>query len=279
MNESAGHGTLWLSHHSLRYASMEERAAAAAAAGLDGIGLSLRAYRRWRDGGHSDEELADILGRHGQRLVELEALHGWALSGEQRDRAHADEELAFHLADAFGPTYLQAIGPYEGTTDDVVAAYAALCDRASAHRLTVGIEFLPFTNIPDIASAADIAESANRGNGGVCVDAWHFFRGTPDFDSLAAVPGELIANIQINDGPLVPEDDDYLADCLTNRRCPGDGEFDLVRFMRTIAATGCTAPVSIEVISTSLQALAARTATERMTETTRQLLAAADSDP
>ncbi len=278
MNPAGRCRTLWLSHHSLRYASMEERVAAAACAGLDGIGLSLRAYRRWLRDGHSDAELTDILGRHEQRLVELEALLGWAQSGEQRDRAAADEELAFHLADTFGPTYLQAIGPYDDTIDDVVEDYAALCDRASAHQLTVGIEFLPFTNIPDLTTAAGIAGRANRDNGGICVDAWHFFRGTADFDALAAIPGELIANIQINDGPLEPEDDDYLADCLTNRRCPGDGEFDLDRFMRTIAATGCTAPISIEVISTSLQEQPARAATERMVKSTRQLLDSIGTD-
>lgn len=264
---------LYLSHHSLRHASTEERAAAAAAAAVDGIGLNLRAYRRWREDGRSDEELAEILGRHGQRLTELEALHGWAMDGDLRQRAAADEELAHHLADTFGATYLQAIGPYTGNLNDAIDAYGALCDRARGHGITVGLEFLPFTNIPDLATATTIVEGADRDNGGVCVDAWHFFRGAPDFDALAGLPGERIANVQINDGPLEPEDPDYLRDCLANRRCPGSGEFDLGRFVRTIAETGYGAPMSIEIISHELDRRPPNEAVHRMVTTTRHLLA------
>jgi hypothetical protein len=74
--------TVWLSHHSLRYASMEERACAAAAAGLDGIGLNLRAYRAWIAEGHSDTELTDVLGHH--RLTIDPAADNTALSDTAR---------------------------------------------------------------------------------------------------------------------------------------------------------------------------------------------------
>lgn len=267
---------IYLSHHCLPLASMEDRVAAAAAASVDGIGLNLRAYRRWREDSGTDAELADILGRHGQRLTEHEALHGWAMGDEHRRRAAADEELAYHLAETFGATYLQAIGPYAGTLADAIDAYGALCDRARVHGLTVGLEFLPFTNIPDLATAATIVEGADRDNGGVCVDAWHFFRGTPDVDALRHLPGDLIANVQLNDGPLEPEDSDYLRDCMTNRRCPGDGEFDLVPFVRAIAETGYRAPVSIEVISHELDRIPPTEATDRMVATTRRLLSKAE---
>lgn len=266
---------LVLSHHSVRHASLRERVEAASRAGFDGIGLNLASYRAWRDAGHDDSELHELLDAHGQRLLELEALAGWAGPAHRRERAAADEALAHHLADTFGPRYLQTIGPFDGTLDDAARAFAGLCDRAAAHGLTVGLEFLPFTNIADVATAAAIVQRAGRDNGGLCVDAWHFFRGTPDWHALESVPGELVADVQLNDGPLHPEHDDYLHDCLTNRRVPGDGEFDLVRFVRTLDTIGCRAPLSVEVISAALDELPPVQAATRMAEATRRTLARA----
>lgn len=270
-----GPSSIVLSHHTLRYASFDERVAAAAAAGCDGVGLSLRAYRKLLDEGWSDKAMLDVLDRYEQRLVEAEALAGWAESGDRRELAAADETLVHHLADVFGVWYLQAIGPFDGTIDDAAEAFAGVCDRAAEHGLVVGIEFLPFTNVPDLTTALTIAEAAGRPNGGLCLDAWHFFRGVPDFDVLAQVPGDRIVDVQIDDGPLQPELPDYFEDCLLNRRPPGEGEFDLVRLIQTLDDIGSRAPLSIEVISTELQALPASDAARRVTEATRALVSAA----
>jgi sugar phosphate isomerase/epimerase len=264
---------LVLCHHTIRDAPFEERAAAAAAGGYDGLGLNLRAYRTLQADGMTDAAMLEALARHDQRIVEMEALAGWSDGGEAAERSRRAEATAFHLADVFGASYLQAIGPYTGTLDDAAAAFAALCDRAAEHGVRVGIEFLPFTNIADAATAAELVGRADRPNGGICVDSWHFFRGTPDFDQLAAVPGERVFDIQLNDGTLVPEHDDYLEDCLRNRRCPGDGEFELRRFLDTLAASGVDAPVSAEVISLALDELPPDAAALRVAETSRAVLA------
>lgn len=265
---------LVLCHHTIRNASFDQRAAAAAAGGYDGLGLSLRVYRKMQTEGLTDSAMHETLARYDQQVVELEALAGWSDGGEAGERSRHMEATAFHLADVFGAGYLQAIGPYAGTLDDAAQAFAALCDRAAEHGLRVGVEFLPFTNIADAATAATLVELADRPNGGICIDTWHFFRGTSDFDQLAAVPGGRVFDIQLNDGTLAPEHDDYLEDCLWNRRCPGDGEFDLRRFLDTLAASGADAPISAEVISLALDELAPEEAARRVTDTSTSLLAA-----
>ena len=68
----------------------------------------------------------------------------------------------------------------------------------------------------------------------MCADAWHFFCGNPDWETLSALPVERLFGIQLNDGPIRPENPDYLPDCLHNRRAPGDGEFELVRLIRGV---------------------------------------------
>jgi sugar phosphate isomerase/epimerase len=42
--------------------------------------------------------------------------------------------------------------------------------------MQVALEFRPYSNIPDVAAAANIVAEADRANGGLCVDTWHFFR-------------------------------------------------------------------------------------------------------
>ena len=72
----------------------------------------------------------------------------------------------------------------------------------------------------------------------MCVDSWHHFRGTCDWEELAAIGADRVISIQINDGPAQPMLDDYLEDTLANRLVPGDGDFDLVRFVRSLDAMG-----------------------------------------
>jgi sugar phosphate isomerase/epimerase len=177
------------------------------------------------------------------------------------------------MAELFGSRYLQVIGPFSGTVDDAAESYAGLCDRVAEVGLVAGIEFLPFTNIPDAAAALDIVERADRPNAGVCVDAWHFFRGGADWGMLDALPPGRVAAVQINDGTSIPEDPDYLADCLRNRRVPGDGEFDLPGFLRRLDKRPADVPLSIEVISGRLDQLAPSEAVRRMVEATRAVLA------
>ncbi|MCZ7528208.1 MAG: sugar phosphate isomerase/epimerase [Acidimicrobiia bacterium] len=269
-----GPAHLVLCHHSLLGVDFEDRVAAASAAGFDAVGLNLREYRRLRDEGRTDDELRRTLERHGQWLYEMEALGGWSSSGEERERSRRAEEDFFHMADAFGARYLQAVGPHEGSLDDAAEAFGALCDRAGEHGLVVGLEFLPFTNIPDVTTALRIVEGADRPNGGICADSWHFTRGTPDWEALERVPGDRVAGVQIDDGPLEPEDDDYLRDCLENRRPPGQGDFDLERFVSILDRIGSTAPIAVEVISVQLQERPAAETARILAESTRALLGA-----
>lgn len=265
-----------LAHHTIPNAGFEERVRAGALAGYDGIGLNFVGYRQCRESGLTDDEMAAVLNAYDQRILEVEALRGWSASGEARARSDHLVEVAFHLADRFGVPYLQAIGPYEGTLDRAAAEFGLLCDRAADHAMVVGLEFLPWiTNIGDLTTARRIVEAAGRSNGGVCIDAWHFIRGDIDWDALAEVPPELVRCVQIDDGTLVPEDPDYLRDCLTNRRIPGQGEFDLERLIRVLDGAGCAAPISVEVISRQLEGLSAIEVAASTLRATRDVLAAA----
>ncbi len=245
---SLGPDDLVLSYFSLaRDHPFEDRVAAAAAAGYAGIGLYLGEYARLLASGVGPAQIRELLDRHGLCVAEIEALRGWG----GRDGAAKAEALAWDMANQFECRYLQAIGPYDGTIDDAGRAFASLCDRAGDHGLLVGIEFLPFTNIVTAGDALAIVERADRANGGVCVDIWHHQRGADDIDMIRAIPGEKIMAIQMSDGPIVPEHPDYYTDCLHNRLPPGDGLFNVDGFVRTVIASGTSAPWSLEVCQDS----------------------------
>ena len=244
---SLGTEDLVLSHFSLdRNHPLDDRIAAAGAAGFAGIGLFAGQFIKLRDAGFTVAELRDLLDAAGICLAEIEVLAGWG-SPTPSDDYWRFEDVVWELVDAFESRYVQAIGPYEGSIADAAARFGAVCDRAADHGAVVGLEFLPFTNIFDAADALAIVEQADRPNGGVCVDIWHHARGANDLELVRAIPPELITGIQMSDGPRTPALADYKDDCLRNRVPPGQGEFDAIDFVRTLIDMGVDVPWSLEV--------------------------------
>lgn len=238
---------LVLSHFSLdRNHPLDERIAAAGAAGFAGIGLYAGQFLQLREEGFTIAELRELLDTNDVCLAEIEVLAGWG-STTPRDAYWTFEGVVWELVDAFESRYVQAIGSYDGSIADAAARFGAVCDRAADHGAVVGLEFLPFTNIVDAADALAIVEAADRPNGGVCVDIWHHARGANDLDLIRAIPPELIVAVQMNDGPAVPTLADYKDDCLRCRVPPGEGDFGAVEFVRTIIDLGVDVAWSLEV--------------------------------
>ncbi|WP_448623883.1 sugar phosphate isomerase/epimerase family protein [Geodermatophilus sp. URMC 64] len=258
-----GAGALILANGSIGPVPFEERVSAAAAGGFDGIGLSVWEYTRLRGEGLEIAQMRDALDRHGLRLAELEVFLGFSVSGAAaqsepipgvRYTDPGTEAIFFEIADAFGVRHLQAVGTF-GTDvleDDAAEAFAALCDRAADHGLLVALEFVPTTNVPDAGVGQRIVAEAGRPNGGLCVDSWHHFRGRADDDLLRAMSPDRVFMIQLDDGPASPRDPDFVTDTMQHRLPPGDGDFDLVHFLRLLAGMGVAAPISVEVLSAEL---------------------------
>ncbi len=268
---------VWSHYSRPRFGGFDERLRAAAASGYAGIGLYLNEYQRLRDDeGRGAADIAQGLADHGLVLADIEVLRDWSVAGGgPGPEGRRLEDLAYELAEATGARYVQAIGPYAGTPGDAARDFGALCDRAAAHGLLVGIEWLPFTNIATAADAQVIVEAAGRPNGGYCVDIWHHMRGVRDESLITALAPEQVFAVQMNDGSLRPQMADYKEDCLTFRVPPGEGEFDCARFVRLLVGMGVRAPISLEVPSTELWAAPAEEAARRSADAMRRVLATA----
>lgn len=240
------HDILVLSHFSLaRDHPLDDRIRVAGSAGFDGIGFFAGQFPTLGEG-WSVGRIHDLLAAAGIEMSEIEALSGWGASNPS-DRYLEFERLVWDLVDEFGATYVQAIGPVDGSIADAGRRFAALCDRAAEHGATVGLEFLPFTNIVDGADAVAIVEAADRPNGGVCADIWHHARGANDLELIRRIPAELLVRVQMSDGPTTPTIADYKDDCLRYRVPPGEGDLDVDAFVATVLDLGYAGPWDLEV--------------------------------
>jgi sugar phosphate isomerase/epimerase len=262
-----------------------ERLAAASKAGFAAISLWGRDYRAARAEGLTDHDLRSMLDDHGLVVAEVDPAWWWppGAADIRIDPRHDTEEVfrfgedeLFAVADAVNARSCNAVdifgGPWD--TDAAAEAFAGLCQRAAEHGLLIHLEWLTWSNIPDLATALQIVRLAAAPNGGLNVDAWHLTRSGTQLEELAAIPGDLILGIQLSDGPAVAEEN-LVEATLHHRLLPGDGEFDLTGLLRTLAATGTTAPLGVEVFNDDLQDHPAAEAALLAGQSTRRVLDAA----
>ena len=137
----------------------------------------------------------------------------------------------------FGATEVLVAGndPDEARLTD---NFAALCDLAAPLGLFPHLEFMPWTNASDLTQAKRIVDNANRDNGCVLVDAFHFNRSRSSLADLAQVPASRMHYAQLCDvmGPVPDDMDEILRQARNERRFPGDGECDLLGLLRTLPA-------------------------------------------
>jgi sugar phosphate isomerase/epimerase len=255
--------------------SFGDRVGAAARAGFTGIGLLGDDYAALRAMGQSDADLLGVLDRHGVRVLEVEFLFDWALDGPRAEAARDAEATLHAMVDTFAPHHMN-VGDLQSPGDlapiDVVAErFAGVCDRAAEHGTRVALEFLPWTGLGDLATAARVVQAADRPNGGLLIDAWHYFRGRPDPSNLRALRPRDVVAVQLDDadadiiGPLYE-------DTMFRRRLPGDGTFDLVGLVEALDAVGVDVPYSVEIMSTVEQSLPVDEAARRAHDTTATVL-------
>lgn len=258
--------------------SFDDRVAAAADAGFSGIGLFFEDYAAIRAAGRSDADLLGVLDRHGVRVVEIEFLFGWALDEPDAEVVRAAEATLHSMADVFAPHHLN-VGDLHAPgelppLDRVAERFARVCDGAAEHGTRVALEFLPWTGLADLATATDVVHAAGRPNGGVVLDAWHYFRGRPDAGRLRSLAAKDVVAVQLDDADAEVVGALY-EDTMFRRRLPGEGTLDLVELIETLDTIGVDVPYSVEIMSTVEQALPVEEAARRAYDAAASVLAAA----
>lgn len=251
-NRPRGTEILW--HASFRSSTMIERIDAAAAAGFSAVSASVA------DGdivgeGPPPTEVARRAADLGIAVSVLDGAMDWyPHRPPARDLGGSPTAAVLDACDRLGVRGLSCLAPYpsDATTSDLADAFATLCDLAAERGLRVHLEFTPFPPVPDLATAWEIVRLADRPNGGILLDIWHFAQGRPDMALLASIPGARITGVQVSDGHPGRFQESLLKDTFRHRALPGRGTFDLVGILRVLHQIGGLTLVGPEVLSDDL---------------------------
>ena len=234
---------------------------AAEAGGFRGLSLWPHHVEGARAEGASDAEIRARLADRGVAPVEVEPVLAWLPPGsfapEHEKLVGPPPEVFFALAEALHAPSLVAVDGFgaRASRTAVEDAFGTLCASAARHGLTVKLEFTPWSAIPDARTAWAIVEASGAANAGLVVDSWHHARGANDLAAIAALPGERVLGVQLNDAPAQPSGQPLAEESMHARRLPGEGDVDLAGLVHALRTAGCQAPLGVEVFSDALAGL------------------------
>ena len=125
------------------------------------------------------------------------------------------------------------------------------------HGVRVAIEFLPWSAVPDLATAWQLVQESGAANGGIVIDMLHWQRqpGGPNLELLRQIPGDRIPYVQVCDAAPGPSGThDYLAEALTARPAPGQGCVDIAALLGVLAEIDADPYFALEVFNPELAA-------------------------
>ncbi|MDA2894396.1 TIM barrel protein [Mycolicibacterium sp. BiH015] len=230
--------------------SLAEKLHACAAAGFDGVEIfepDLIA------GDHSPEEIRALAARLGltldlyQPLRDLEGVDEDVFDDNLR-RAAATFATAARLGIG---TVLVCSNVATATVDsDEVSAdqLRRIGELAQSYGIRIAFEALAWGRfVDDYRRAWRIAELADHPAVGVCLDSFHVLSRAHDPSAIADIPADKIFYLQLADAAAVSMD--VLSWSRHHRLFPGEGAFDLTRFVTCVLETGYDGPLSLEVFN------------------------------
>lgn len=246
-------------------------AALEATAGSGCVGVSVWGF--WNDVcAAAGVSLADELARLGLGVAMVEAATAWVNGDtpEAREEAAALAEVCRTL----GSTGLMAVTmePELISVGRATEGLAALAEVVASQGVRVGVEFLPWTGIPDLATAWRVVEPVPTA--GIVLDPWHWQRqpGGPSFEVLASIPGDRVHVLQLDDA-APPGDQPLMAETMSARRLPGEGVVDLAALLKALDGIGARPVIAPEVFSAEVAADGPAEAARRIVGATRRVLA------
>ncbi|RZK84402.1 MAG: sugar phosphate isomerase/epimerase [Rhodococcus sp. (in: high G+C Gram-positive bacteria)] len=152
-------------------------------------------------------------------------------------------------------------------------SYTRLAELCAQYGIVASLEFMPWTAVPDAATAVEIVSQADGPARSVLVDGLHVGRSSTTLDDLAAIPREWLHYAQMCDGsvPAPTDDAELIRQAREERLVPGSGGIPLADIWSTLP-TGL--PVSIELPNEPLRRAVGTDAwLARLVAATREVLA------
>ena len=128
----------------------------------------------------------------------------------------------------------------------LTASFVKLCEAARPFGLSMDLEFMPQSELRDLAAATRVLTAADQPNQGVIIDTLHVSRARTTIEEITAVPRKWLNYAQICDAPAkIPDTREELNYTARHARLlPGEGELDLAGMF---AAMPADLPVAVEI--------------------------------
>jgi 4-hydroxyphenylpyruvate dioxygenase len=239
---------------SLGDGTLEEKLAAATAAGFDGVELcqaDLEASRL------SAAEAGRAAGDLGLRVCLYQPFRDF--EGVPASQLPASLDRAERVFDTMAALRADTLLVCSNTSPDAInndglaaSQLALLADRAHARGMRVAWEAMSWASrVSDYRHGWRIVEAAAHPALGVCLDSFHILAQRHDPGEIRRIPGEKIFYAQLADAPLMTLD---LLTWSRHHRClPGRGDLDVTGFAAILADAGYRGPWSLEVFSDELR--------------------------
>lgn len=261
---------LWAA--AVRTKPLQERLSAAAAAGFSHLSVFPVDMAGWRSGGMSDRQIRRAFVDAGVAVATVDPFVQWSpgfdlgVYADPADRAFVDhdEDAVFAMVEALGTDQLNLVSGVQDALDPDASANALSRVQARAARegVRLTLEFMPISNIPNLATALDLLDRPAAAGVSLVFDTWHFFRSDPDLGLLAKLDGARVAEVQLADAASALVGD-LMSDLQHHRRVPGEGDFDLAAVVAVLRRIGAWRSVGPEIFSDEMDALDAGTAARR----------------
>ena len=154
------------------------------------------------------------------------------------------QELGCDLMLVCSTVHAESLGGISRAADD----FAELGERAAKRGLRIGYEALAWgRHVNDHRDAWEVVRRADHPSVGLILDSFHTLARKIDPDTIRRIPGDKIFFVQLADAPSISMDMLYWSRHFRNM--PGEGDLDVIGFMRAVMATGYAGPVSLEIFN------------------------------
>ena len=229
---------------------LKEKLQAIAAAGFDGVEIFENDFLTY---GASAAEVGRMVRDHGLEITLFQPFRDFeGMPEPQRTRNLERARRKFEVTNELGTDLMLVcsnVSPASlGGIDRAAGDFNELGGLAAAAGVRVGYEALAWgRHVFDHRDAWEVVRRAEHKNIGLILDSFHTLARKIDPNSIRSIPGDRIFIVQLADAPLI--DMDLLYWSRHFRNMPGEGDLPVVDFMRAVAATGYSGPLSLEIFN------------------------------
>lgn len=250
-----------------------------AAQGVRCMEISKACLLEYLRGGGTLDALREAFVRGGVTPVCVNSIESVSFNGKRAARVLREaSEYLFYCCRAIGCDCVEVIGSFRAPTQDgaeieaeTAEAITRLSDAARPYGVRLALEYMGVadSSVQTFAQALSIVRQVGRENVGLLVDTWHHYASGSRADELLRAEGGEIVLAHISDCPACAPGQAIRA----NSFLPGDGDAPLREMLANLSVIGYRGPVSAEIFSPAVRALAPSEYIARAKAATLPLLA------